>query len=91
MHTNVDSALRTVDRYRIWKSPEQVETEIAKFVAWYNSQRYHEALGNISPDDVYFGRKEAILKQCWELKEEAIRNRRASFSFCFRPIHNTPP
>jgi hypothetical protein len=53
-----------------------MKKEIAKFVAWYSSERYHESLGNITPDDIYFGRKEAILKRRQELKEQTIQNRR---------------
>ena len=38
------------------------------FISYYNKRRYHESLGNVTPDDVFYGRREEIVKARSEKK-----------------------
>jgi len=56
--------------------PSALKEAIEKFVEYYNNRRYHEALGNVTPADVYFGRRETILARRKEAKRKILQARR---------------
>ncbi len=62
--------------------PGELEAQIAAFVGYYNEQRYHESLGNLTPADVYFGRGEAILLEREVIKRQTLEQRRLRHQAC---------
>jgi putative transposase len=56
--------------------PGELETQIASFVEYYNHQRYHESLDNLTPADVYSGKTKEVLNQRAESKRRTMQQRR---------------
>jgi len=59
----------------VYCSPDQLQEAIDKAVVIYNNTP-HESLQNVSPNDVYAGRKEVILAKRQEKKKLTIERRR---------------
>ena len=57
-------------------SPEELVAAVGSFVRYYNHERYREALGNITPADMYQGRQDAILATRQEVKQKSLAERR---------------
>jgi transposase InsO family protein len=56
--------------------PWELEQAIADFVAYYNTERYHESLDNVTPADVYLGRQQEVLTQRAIITQPTLTERR---------------
>ena len=56
--------------------PGELEQQIAEFVTHYNTRRYHESLNNLTPEDVWLERGQAILDGRRKLKEKTLKLRK---------------
>ena len=56
--------------------PGELKLRIGEFVEYYNHQRYHESLNNLTPADVYYGRGQSVLDRREKIKLETLAMRR---------------
>jgi putative transposase len=56
--------------------PWELEQEIERFISYYNNKRYHEALDNVAPADVYYGRYREIITRREQLKQQTLKARK---------------
>jgi hypothetical protein len=50
-------------------------------IDYYNTERYHESLDNLTPADVYTGRGQTVLDRRGRIKQKTIAERRRP---CYR-------
>jgi putative transposase len=63
----------------VYPNPWELQRAIDQFYRFYNYERYHESLSNVTPADVYFGRAEALLRRREAIKERTKEERRARY------------
>jgi len=59
--------------------PDELRDQIEAFVDYYNNRRYHEALNNVTPADVYFGRAQLILDKRERTRRRTMKQRRSHY------------
>ena len=69
---------------KAYADPFQAQEGIRGFVRYYNEERPHEALGNVTPEDRYAGREKAILARRERLKRAAVAKRKRVNCACGR-------
>jgi transposase InsO family protein len=57
--------------------PGDLEQRISAFVGFYNYERYHESLHNLTPADVFYGRGQQILERRERIKRKTLAMRKA--------------
>ena len=72
-------SMKSIVKLDNYYTPSALEQAIASFVVYYNHERYHEALDNVTPADMYFGRREEILSQRQQIKQQTMRQRREAY------------
>ena len=69
-------SMKNVVKLQNYYSPSELEQSITEFVDYYNNQRYHESINNLTPADVYFGKSEEVLTRREQIKMNTLERRR---------------
>ena len=69
-------SLKNVVKLEHYYTPWDVERAVAHFVEDYNHRRYHEALQNVTPADMFHGRQVTILARRARIKQRTLQQRK---------------
>jgi putative transposase len=72
-------SMKNVVKLEHYYFPGELEAALRDFVAYYNNERYHEALDNVTPADVYFGRQHTLLTERSKTKRRTMERRKKEY------------
>ena len=72
-------SMKNVVNLNNYYCPQELTEAIEEFVNYYNNERYHESLNNVTPAAVYFGRRDKILQRREEIKIQNMKMRRTLY------------
>ena len=78
MHQNAEQAklVGQEGKPESYYFPGELKLALKDFVAYYNHERYHESLKNVTPADVYYGRQHQVLSKRGEIKRSTMKERK---------------
>jgi putative transposase len=68
--------MKNVVKLQHYYFPWELEATLGDFVGYYNSERYHEALDNVTPADVFYRRQYAVISKRREIKRRTMQRRK---------------
>jgi transposase InsO family protein len=71
--------MKNVVKLENYYFPGDLRRQLHLFVDYYNNQRYHESLNNVTPSDVYFKRDKKILEKRAATKLKTLKQRRMKY------------
>ena len=71
--------MKNVVKLQHYYFPEELKAALRDFVAYYNNERYHESLDNVTPADCYFGRQYAVLSERSRIKRRTMERRKKEY------------
>ena len=72
-------SMKNVIKLQNYYFPGELERAIAEWVRYYNHDRYHESLQNVTPADVFYGKEKEVLEKRNLLKEKTMALRRQNY------------
>jgi len=72
-------SMKAVVKLQKYFAPWQLEAALRDWVAYYNNERYHESLNNVTPADVYYGRDIQVLTERDRIKRRTMKLRKKEY------------
>ena len=71
--------MKNVVKLENYYFPGELKLAVKNLVAYYNNERYHESLKNVTPADVYFGRRFEVLSERSKIKRRTMERRKKGY------------